>query len=506
MSMNRARFGVSIALFLSIGALATLETLIGIQTRMGAIESLVAAQRRAMIDRLIAMPLERHEKLSRGDLISRLTADVNESSRLITATYLFVDVSLVVVTAVAYLLYLCWEVGLAVIASCGVVMVITALANKKVPAQSEAFQRSLGELTTHTLNSQEGITVVKSFSAQDAVASSLFDRARGAFKAGMELARGMALRRAGNYVAMMLPIGAAFVYGGYMAMIGRISVGGIAATYMSVDSLSQLAIVGRRWQEMQRSAGAFRRVAELLDAEPDVVPALPATERIALPAAPPAVAVQDLTFGYEAGAPILRGVSFQVQPGSKVAIMGKSGCGKSTLLKLMAGLYAPKPGEVLVNGLDMHYHRLSTGRRQLTYIPQEPFLSAGTVRENLTLSSPDPGQGEIEAALESADSSSIIDDLPGRLDAQVGERGSLLSGGQRQRLCIARGLLRHTPVLLLDEPTSALDAESERRIARSLIGVDGLTCVFVTHRFEIAEQCDRVFVMQDGNLNETGRS
>jgi ABC-type bacteriocin/lantibiotic exporter with double-glycine peptidase domain len=301
----------------------------------------------------------------------------------------------------------------------------------------------------------------------------------------MSLAKGIALRQATNSAVTMLPVGAAFVYGGYMAVTGRISVGGVMAAFILTDSLAELVTLGRRWPEVQRSVGAFQRVQELLDSPRDLTPTPPTIrsgEGLATVSGPP-IQVKGLSFEYEAGRPVLDSVSFEIPAGAKVAIVGKSGCGKSTLLKLLAGLYAPDPGTVFVNGLDMHYERLSLGRRQAAYIPQEPFLSSGTVRENLTLSSPAASPDDIAGALESADSAGFVEDLPGRLDAQVGERGSLLSGGQCQRLCVARGLLRRAPIMLLDEPTSSLDAESERRIAGALSRMHDMTCVIVTHRF-----------------------
>ncbi len=179
-------------------------------------------------------------------------------------------------------------------------------------------------------------------------------------------------------------------------------------------------------------------------------------------------------------------------------------------MKILAGLYRPKPGTVFVNGLDMAYWRLEKGREDVTYVPQEPFLFAGSVADNLALGlSGEPVKGidmlaEVRKSLELGDALEFVLSTDEGLDAQVGERGSLLSGGQKQRLCLARGFLRGTPILLLDEPTSSIDREAEARALSGLSSQRDLICLVVTHRFDVAEAADLVLVIDRGRLAEAG--
>jgi len=481
----------------------------GATMRLGIMESIAAGQRRSILGSAMAMPLQKYEKTPRGDLVSRLTADVDQSARVVTAIYFLVDIVLRATAAMVYMVYLSRQVGIAVIASSLAVIVVTGRTTATLPVRSKAFQKSLGDLSTNALNTLEGATVVKSFCAQDTMSRSFGERAAEVLAAGLALARDVLRMRVPTTVVAFFPAISAFAYGGYMSALGKLSPGSVLAMLELTDSISILVSLGTRWSEVQKSVGAYERVRDILESEPDSVPARSAgtdavNEDRGMTSRPSAVSVRDLTFEYEPQRPVLRNVSLEIPEGAKVGIVGKSGCGKSTLMKLLAGLYAPPEGAVFVRGHDMHYDRLSAGRKQVTYMPQEPFLLSGTVKDNLTLSSPDASPVAIAEALEAADSLDFVQNLQSGLDAQVGERGTLLSGGQRHRLSVARGLLRKTPVLLLDEPTSSLDKESEARVISALSRMRYVTCLTVTHRAQVAEACDIILVMDEGRVVEAG--
>jgi ABC-type multidrug transport system fused ATPase/permease subunit len=306
---------------------------------------------------------------------------------------------------------------------------------------------------------------------------------------------------------MFYPFIAAFAYGGYLALSGALTLGTILALVNLCGTLSgPVADMSNQWAYAARALGAFGRVLEIVDRPPDADPAL---ERESVEQAGPdaerPVVVRSLSFSYTEGMPVLRGVSFEVPKGGLAVIVGRSGCGKSTLLKLVSGLYRPPPGSVFVGGLDVHYKAISLVRGKTTYLPQEPYLFAGTVRDNLELGKEHARDEEYRYALSLADALDFVSKTPLGMGAQVGERGGALSGGQRQRLCVARAVLRDTEILLMDEPTSSVDKKSEARIWQALDRLMvGRTCLLVTHRPAVVEKADLILVMDDGRIVESG--
>jgi ATP-binding cassette subfamily B protein len=254
---------------------------------------------------------------------------------------------------------------------------------------------------------------------------------------------------------------------------------------------------------IQGAAGSARRVLEVLEADDEV------RDR---PTARPLGAVrghlriEEVTFGYEPGQPVLRSVSLDVRPGDTVAIVGPTGVGKSTLVGLIPRLFDPWTGRVTVDGHDVRDVQLHTLRAQVALVLQEPFLFPLTVAENIAYGRPAATRAEIERAARAANAHSFIDRLPAGYDTVIGERGATLSGGERQRVAIARALLRDAPILILDEPTSALDTETEASLLQALDRLmQRRTTLIIAHRLSTIRRADRVVVLEDGMVKESGR-
>ncbi|HEY8552757.1 MAG TPA: ABC transporter ATP-binding protein [Thermaerobacter sp.] len=212
-------------------------------------------------------------------------------------------------------------------------------------------------------------------------------------------------------------------------------------------------------------------------------------------------------FRYQPDGPsVLQGVDLRVEPGERVALVGRSGAGKTTLLHLVPRFYDPEQGAVYLDGRDVREYDLADLRRQVAWVMQDPVLFAGTVAENIAYGCPGATPEAIRRAAELANAAGFIEALPQGYDTPVGERGVRLSGGQRQRIAIARALLRRPRLLLLDEATSFQDAESEQRIQHALdrLAAEGCTCVVVAHRLSTALRADRIVVMDGGRVVETG--
>jgi subfamily B ATP-binding cassette protein MsbA len=218
------------------------------------------------------------------------------------------------------------------------------------------------------------------------------------------------------------------------------------------------------------------------------------------------VAFEDVHFRYDQDKPVLKGVSFEAEPGTIIALVGSSGSGKTTLAGVAASFLTPDSGRVLVDGVDLSRVRLSTYREQLGLVLQDDFLFDGTIRENLLFARVSASEEEVVKAAEQAYVTEFTDGFPEGLDTVIGERGVKLSGGQRQRVTIARALLANPRILLLDEATSSLDTESEALIQQSLqLLLKGRTTFVIAHRLSTIRRADLILVIESGRIVERGR-
>jgi ABC-type multidrug transport system fused ATPase/permease subunit len=269
---------------------------------------------------------------------------------------------------------------------------------------------------------------------------------------------------------------------------------------LALDAMKSIAVL---WGRAQDLVIGLDRVFETLDRAPDVRDAPGATPL--LPFAH-TVELRDVTFAYEHGKPALRGVSVVARAGELIAVVGPTGAGKSTLLALVARLFDPDAGSVLIDGHDLRTVTLRSLRAQTAIALQEHVLFAATVRENLLYGRSGASDDEVRAAAALACADEFVCALPQGYDTVLGERGAKLSTGQRQRLGIARALLKGAPILLLDEPTASLDAETELRLLGNLRRWGATRCVFlVTHRLSVVASADRIVFLERGCVVEEGR-
>jgi ABC-type multidrug transport system fused ATPase/permease subunit len=265
-----------------------------------------------------------------------------------------------------------------------------------------------------------------------------------------------------------------------------------------MKSLSKISVV------LAKARASSERIQELLEARPEVVDRAGAVGAHAFAGG---VEFRDVSFRYDPGRPALSRISFRILPGEKVALVGPSGSGKSTLLGLIARLYDPDSGTILVDGRDVREYRLRSLRDQISLVLQDALLFSGTVEENVAFGCPGAAPKDIVRACVLADADEFIRRLPDGYRSVLAERGSTLSGGQRQRLAVARAILRNAPILLLDEPTTGLDAASEESVLQSLErAAQGKTTILVSHRPRCTRFVDRVLVLDGGSIVECGSS
>jgi ATP-binding cassette subfamily B protein len=266
--------------------------------------------------------------------------------------------------------------------------------------------------------------------------------------------------------------------------------------------VAPIEIIGQMARIMNRATTSAHRVFEVLDTEPEIVDV---AEPVRLKPVAGHVTFENVTFGYDGVRQVLRGVSFEVEPGEMIGLVGPSGGGKTTVINLIARFYDVTGGEIRIDGVDIK--KLDTGhyRRQIGIVLQEPYLFHGTVLDNIRYGTPEASLGDVIEAARAANAHDFICDLAHGYDTVVGERGHTLSGGERQRVSIARAILHDPRILILDEATSAVDTETERNIQQALDRlVAGRTVFAIAHRLSTLRKASRLFVVEDGVLKETG--
>ena len=301
-------------------------------------------------------------------------------------------------------------------------------------------------------------------------------------------------------MAVLAGFVATLLYGGWLTLNGKLGVGSYSAlVYLTQRLLWPMTRLADMTDLYQRAMASVNRVMDLLD-----TPSPPRGDAALVPPVRGELRFEDLVFAYD-GRRAVDEVSLVVPAGHTVALVGGTGSGKSTLLKLLLRFLAPAQGRILIDGQDIATLDPADLRRHLGYVAQEPFLTDGSIAENIAYGERQPDIAKVEAAARAAEAMEFIAALPQGLDSEVGERGAQLSGGQRQRIALARALYREPAVLILDEATSAVDNETEAAIQRSLTRIaHQRTSLIVAHRLSTVRHADAIHVMEGGRIVESG--
>lgn len=291
------------------------------------------------------------------------------------------------------------------------------------------------------------------------------------------------------------------LYGGWLCLHGELGAGSYTVlVFLTQRLLWPMTRLADMTDLYQRAMASVNRVMDLLETKPPL-----RGEKEMSGAIRGALSFENIFFSY-ADTPTLRDINIEIPAGSTVAFVGGTGSGKSTLLKLLLRFISPDKGRILFDGQDIADINSATLRKRLGYVAQDPFLTDGSIADNIAYGEHDPDLRAVEIAADAAEASEFISTLPYGLDSEVGERGTQLSGGQRQRIALARALYRNPAVLILDEATSAVDNETEAAIQRSLARVSrNRTTIIVAHRLSTVRNADCIFVIDNGRLVEQGR-
>lgn len=367
----------------------------------------------------------------------------------------------------------------------------------------ERFQRG-AESQSYLVEAVSGIQTVKSFALEPEaqkkwegmLAGYVKASFRTAFLSGTSGAIGQFIQKATNLLILW--------FGAHLVMAGKLTVGQLIAFQMLSGRVSDPVLrLVNLWQDFQQTGISIRKLGDIFHTKPE--PSMDPTKS-RLPAIKGHIRFEAVKFRYRVDGPeILRNISFNIQPGLVVGVVGRSGSGKSTISKLIQRLYVLESGKIMIDGIDISLVDPAWLRRQIGVVLQENFLFNGSVRENIAIHYPSAQMADIIRVAQLAGAHEFILELPEGYDTMVGERGTSLSGGQRQRVAIARALLMNPRILIFDEATSALDYESERIIQNNLKKIcQGRTVIIIAHRLSTLANADKIMVIDKGILAEYG--
>ena len=374
---------------------------------------------------------------------------------------------------------------------------------KKMQKAFKEQRQQIGELNAEVEDSLLGIRVVKSFANEDVEQKKFNDCNQSFLDSKVDNYQVMGRFHAGNSFFQGLFYIAILLFGGIFIAKDLITPGELAiyALYIGIF-IHPLEMLINFTEQFQRGWSGFRRFDEVLSTVPEVTEKPDAAE----PAQQAGrIEYSNVEFAYESNQEVLHDISFTVEPGSTVALVGPSGGGKSTICALLPRFYDVLSGSVKVDGVDVRDWPVKALRSSIGIVQQDLYMFSGTVRDNIIYGKPDATQAEIEEAAKRANIHDFIMTLPDGYNSYVGERGVRLSGGQKQRLAIARVFLKNPPILILDEATSALDNESEKHIQTALRELSrGRTTLVIAHRLSTIRHADKIIAIEDGRIAEIG--
>ena len=457
-----------------------------------------------LYDHLQHLPARYHDRAETGDLIQRCTSDV-ETLRMALALQV-VDVSnavLLLLTALPIMILLDGRMALVSLALVGPIIGFGYVYIGKVKHLFTEVAESEGQVTRVVQENLTGLRVVRAFARQDfeiakfAVPNQLYrDRS-------LRLLRLMSWYWSGSDLIVLMQQGIVLFTGVYFISEGTLTVGTLFAFLMFLNMLLQpVRQMGRTLTDLGKSVVALKRMGEILSEPEESTP-----ENLAAPQNPAAgkIEVTDLVFAHGEDNAAINGISFTVEPGETLAILGPSGSGKSTIMHLLLRLYDYASGSIRFDGHELTDLDRQWVRSQFSVVMQEPFLFSKTIGDNIRLARSAAAREEIDEAARLAAIHDTITGFPAGYSTLVGERGVTLSGGQRQRVALARALLQDTPVLLLDDALSAVDAETESTILEALRSRHGRrTTLVIAHRLSTLAHADKVIVLENGRIIQHG--
>jgi subfamily B ATP-binding cassette protein MsbA len=455
--------------------------------------------------KLLALPIGFHTDSSRGDILTRALADVklgHSTLRLMMGRVVMSSVMILVGAGVMF--FISWPLALASLLVGPIIFGIGSFSGRQIKRRARRRQEKAADITDRLVEILAGIKIIKAFQSETNETEAFHGETKKLFRRSMKATKVAVIANATIAAAVNLLTIAMLFLGVAMVLSGSfgITVGDIAAFAVVLSTtISPIRMLSKAWVELIDSLPSAERFFAILD-EPGEPADSP--DAIRIDGVHEGISLRDVTFSY-GREPVLDRVSFEVEAGEIIALVGPTGSGKTTIADLLLRFHDPSSGSISIDGIDLRRIERESLLNQIAIVTQDPFLFTGTIRDNIRYGRIDASDDEILAAAVAANVDEFAAGLVHGYGTEVGGDGVLLSGGQRQRVTIARALLKNPSILILDEATSALDSKSEHLVQgaiESLVG--GRTVFIIAHRLSTIRRADRIVVIENGRVVQMG--
>jgi subfamily B ATP-binding cassette protein MsbA len=460
--------------------------------------------RRTLYHHIQRLSLADHDEARTGDLITRVTSDIEAVQDFINSALLGVLVNVTtLVGMIGVMFYLNWQFTLIALSVAPALFLVVYYYTRRIKSASRAVRKQEGILLSVVEEVLTSIRVVKAFAREDYEQQRFESESLANVEAGLQ-ARSIKAKLS-PLVEVIVAIGTCLVlwYGARLALAGQLSAGVLIVFLLYLGKMYKpMRDLSKMTDTVSKALVGYERIQEVLDIESRVRDVRGARQA---PKLKGQIEFSHVSFSYGTDKDVLKDVSFKIEAGQVAAIVGPSGTGKTTIVSLIPRFYDPLSGYVAIDGTDIRKYRLKSLRDQISFVLQDTLLFRATIWENIAYGKPNATPAEIRRAAELAEAHGFIEEMPDGYDTMVGARGITLSGGQRQRIAIARAVIRDTPILILDEPTAGLDAASEQAVIKALDALmKGRTSVVIAHHLGTIRHADVIFVINDSALVEQG--